>query len=139
MHNLRSTMAGFMLVEQLIAALVATTMLCGLARLYLALAITNDLQRTSQQLQLQLLSALEGEGSGPSPVTAVAADYRGRWLDPDGRWHDSATTEAPLVGKVVNATLVSRGGELALSLERWQPRQPPPLMLLAAELDGGGG
>ena len=136
MHRQRPTMAGFMLVEQLIAALVAATLLCGLARLYLALAVTNDLQRVSQQLQLQLLSALEGEGGSASPLVA---EDRGRWLESDGHWRDSAATEAPLVGKVVSATVASRGGELVVRLERWQPRQPPPLMLLAAELDAGGG
>lgn len=138
MQTQRPAIAGFMLVEQLIAALVAGTLLCGLARLYLALAVTNDLQRVSQQLQLQLLSALEGEGGGISS-TAVVAEYHGRWLDSDGHWRDSAAAEAPLVAKVVSATVASRGGELAIRLERWQPRQPPPLMLLAAELDAGGG
>lgn len=139
MQTHRPAIAGFMLVEQLIAALVAGTLLCGLARLYLALAVTSDLQRVSQQLQLQLLSALEGEGGSVSPTALMVAEYRGRRLDGDGYWRDSAATEAPLVGKVVSASVASRGGELVVRLERWQPQQPPPLMLLAAELVAGGG
>ncbi|MBQ1784298.1 MAG: hypothetical protein II007_11660 [Gammaproteobacteria bacterium] len=135
----RLEMAGFMLVEQLIAALVAGTLLCGLARLYMALAVTNDLQRVKQQLQLQLLSSLEGESGGVSSPAVIVAEYRGRRLDSDGHWRDIAATEAPLVTKVVSGTVASRDGELAVRLERWQPRQLPSLMLLAAELDAGGG
>lgn len=130
-------MGGFMLIEQLMAMLVAVVLLCGVAHLYLALAVSGDLQRVSQQLQLQLLSALEQPGE--VVVSPLATEVRGLRLERSGEWLDEAVTSAPLVGRVVSGRLLTRGGELALRLERWQLQQPPPLMLVAAELTGSGG
>ena len=129
-------MGDFMLIEQLIATLVATVLLCGLARLYLALAVSGDLQRVGQQLQWQLLAAVEQPGA--EVPGSLATEERGLRLETGG-WVEEAVTSAPLLQRVASARVTSRGGELALSLERWLPQQPPPLMLLAAELADGGG
>ncbi len=128
-------MTGFSLVEQLIAALVAALLLGGLARIYLALALTGELQWQRQQLEWLMLSQLEGN----APLAqSLSQQIEGRWLDGNGRWRTTAVEEASMLVVAVQGSVDTRSGPLISRYQRWLPQQPAPLMLVARQLGTPG-
>lgn len=132
MRATSKVMSGFSLVEQLVAALVAAILLSGLARIYLSLALTSDLQRQRQQLEWLMLSQLEG---GDIAVEqSLNQHIEGRRLDRNGQWLVTSVAEGTVLVVAVQGSVDTRAGQLTSRYQRWLPRQPAPLVLLASQL-----